>query len=68
MAKVEADGTPPMEGVEPPAEGKGRMRSTKPPEKGVDWGDVAKEGSRIARSGAFSAIVRAILKAIGGRR
>jgi hypothetical protein len=46
----------------------GRMRSTKPPEKGVDWGDVAKEGSRIARSGAFSAIVRAVLKAFGGGR
>jgi DNA helicase HerA-like ATPase len=60
----------PMQDVRDPAKqpSSGRMRSTKPPEKGVDWGDVAKEGSRIARSGAFSAIVRAILKAIGGRR
>jgi DNA helicase HerA-like ATPase len=46
----------------------GRMRPTKPPEKGVDWGDVAKEGSRIARSGAFNTILRGILRAISGRR
>jgi hypothetical protein len=60
----------PMQDIQDPARrpSGGRMRSTKPPEKGVDWGDVAKEGSRIARSGAFSAIVRAILKAFGGRR
>jgi hypothetical protein len=46
----------------------GRMRSTKPPERGVDWGDVAKEGARIARSGAFNTILRGILKGITGRR
>jgi hypothetical protein len=70
-AGPQADTPVGMDDVEDPARkpsGGGRMRSTKPPEKGVDWGDVAKEGSRIARSGAFSAIVRAILKAIGGRR
>jgi hypothetical protein len=44
------------------------MRSTKPPERGVDWGDVAKEGARIARSGAFNTILRGILKGITGRR
>jgi len=46
----------------------GRMRSTKPPERGVDWGDVAKEGARIARSGAFNTILRGILRGITGRR
>jgi hypothetical protein len=34
----------------------------------VDWGDVAKEGARIARSGAFNTILRGILKGITGRR
>jgi DNA helicase HerA-like ATPase len=67
MAKVEADGTPPMEGVEPPAEGKGRMRSTKPPEKGVDWGDVATEGARVVRSGTFNTILRSILGVLKGK-
>jgi hypothetical protein len=32
------------------------------------WGDVAKEGARVARSGAFNTILRGILKALGGRR
>jgi DNA helicase HerA-like ATPase len=46
----------------------GRMRSTHPPERGVDWGDVAKEGARIARSGAFNTILRGILRGLTGRR
>jgi DNA helicase HerA-like ATPase len=46
----------------------GGMRSTKPPERGVDWGDVAKEGARIARSGAFNTILRGILRGLTGRR
>jgi hypothetical protein len=37
------------------------MRSTRPPEKGVDWGEVAQEGSRVMRSGTFNTILRAIL-------
>ena len=44
----------------------GRMRSTKPPEQGVDWGDVAKEGARIARSGAFNTILRGVLGVLSG--
>lgn len=56
-----------MEGVEPPAEGKGRMRSTKPPEKGVDWGDVATEGARVVRSGTFNTILRSILGVLKGK-
>jgi hypothetical protein len=62
MAKAEADATPDMEGVEaPPSSSGGRMRSTRPPEKGVDWGDVAQEGARFARSGTFNTILRSIL-------
>jgi uncharacterized protein len=31
----------------------------------VDWGEVAKEGSRVARSGAFNTILKSILKGFG---
>jgi hypothetical protein len=59
-----------MDDVEDPSRRRsgGGMRSTKPPERGVDWGDVAKEGARIARSGAFNTILRGILRGLGGRR
>ena len=49
----------------------GAKRPTRAPERdrGVDWGDVAKEGARVARSGTFNTILRAILRAFGcGRR
>jgi DNA helicase HerA-like ATPase len=55
-------------GAEAGAPSRGRMRSTRAPERGVDWGEVAKEGSRIARSGTFNTILRAILRAFVGRR
>ena len=51
-----------MEGVkdpETPAERK--MRPTRAPERGVDWGDVAQEGARFARSGVFNTILRTVL-------
>jgi uncharacterized protein len=41
-------------------------RSNQPPETGVDWGDVAKEGARIARSGAFNTILRGVLGVLNG--
>jgi len=43
----------------------GAKRPTRAPERdrGVDWGDVAKEGARVARSGTFNTILRAILRA-----
>ena len=41
----------------------GARRPTRAPERGVDWGDVAEEGARVARSGAFNTILRAILRA-----
>jgi DNA helicase HerA-like ATPase len=66
MAKAEAAAKEEMEGVEAPAETGGRMRSTRPPEKGVDWGDVAQEGARFARSGAFNTILRAIFGVLSG--
>jgi DNA double-strand break repair helicase HerA and related ATPase len=42
----------------------GAKRPTHAPERdrGVDWGDVAKEGARVARSGTFNTILRAILR------
>ncbi len=67
MAKAEADAAQPMEDVESPPETKGKMRSTKPPEKGVDWGDVANEGARFARSGTFNTILRSILGVLKGK-
>jgi DNA helicase HerA-like ATPase len=46
----------------------GRKHPTRPPEKGVDWGDVAQEGARFARSGTFNTILRAVLRMFGPRR
>jgi hypothetical protein len=44
-----------------------RMRPTRAPERGVDWGMVATEGSRVARSGTFKTILRAVLGVFRGR-
>jgi hypothetical protein len=56
-----------IEDPESPAERK--MRPTSAPEKGVDWGKVATEGSRVMRSGAFNTILRTVLGVLaGGRR
>jgi hypothetical protein len=43
----------------------GAKRPTRAPERDrkVDWGDVAKEGARVARSGTFNTLLRAILRA-----
>ncbi|MEP7040521.1 MAG: helicase HerA-like domain-containing protein [Chloroflexota bacterium] len=67
-AAESADGADAGETV--PSSGTGsRKRSTHPPEKGgVDWGDVAKEGARVARSGTFNTILRGILRGLGGKR
>ena len=47
----------------------GAKRPTHAPERhdDVDWGDVAKEGSRVARSGAFNTILKSILRGFGKR-
>src|SRR5687768_13429138 len=68
MERATEEAREPMEGVEDPGDGDG-MRSTRPPEKGLDWGKVAVEGSRVMRSGAFNTILRTVLGILtGGRR
>jgi hypothetical protein len=70
MAKATEEAEGSMEGVtDPESAGERRMRSTRPPEKGMDWGKVAVEGSRVMRSGAFNTILRTVLGILtGGRR
>ena len=58
-----------MEGVDDPeSTGERRMRPTRAPERGVDWGKVATEGGRVVRSGTFNTILRAVLGILGGGR
>jgi hypothetical protein len=69
-ADADAATTPPTP-VPPTGAGSGGpKRPTHAPEKGegVDWGQVAKEGARVARSGAFNTILRGIIRGLGGRR
>ncbi|MEO7295946.1 MAG: helicase HerA-like domain-containing protein, partial [Candidatus Limnocylindria bacterium] len=70
MNQATEAGVEPMKDVadpESPAERK--MRPTSAPEKGVDWGKVATEGSRVMRSGAFNTVLRSVLGVLtGGRR
>ena len=62
MERAEQASTEPMEGVQDPeSPAERRMRPTRAPERGVDWGDVAQEGARFARSGTFNTILRSIL-------
>lgn len=70
MARAAEDAKEPMEGVrDPESADERRMRPTRAPERGVDWGDVAQEGARIARSGTFNTILRTVLGILrGGRR
>jgi len=58
-----------MEGVEDPeSPAERKMRPTRAPERGVDWGEVAQEGARVARSGTFNTILRSILGVLTKRR
>ena len=69
MERAAEEAKEPMEGVgDPESASERRMRPTRAPEKGVDWGDVAQEGARFARSGAFNTILRAVMGILGGRR
>jgi hypothetical protein len=62
MARATEAAKEPMEGVEDPESPPERkVRPTRAPERGVDWGDVAQEGARVARSGTFHTILRSIL-------
>lgn len=66
MTRVTEEAREPMEGVTDPASSADRMRPTRPPEKGTDWGKVATEGSRVMRSGAFNTILRTVLGILTG--
>jgi DNA helicase HerA-like ATPase len=68
MAKAADEADEPMEDVQDPEQRGGRMRPTRAPERGVDWSEVAQEGARFARSGAFNTILRTVLGILGGRR
>jgi DNA helicase HerA-like ATPase len=62
MRQATDDAREKMDGVEDPeSPAERRMRPTRAPERGVDWGNVAQEGARIARSGTFNTILRSIL-------
>jgi DNA helicase HerA-like ATPase len=68
MQRVEEAAKEPMEGVEDPeTPADRRMRPTRAPERGVDWTEVAQEGARFARSGAFNTILRAVFGVLKGR-
>ena len=68
LAKATEAAKEEMEGVEDPeSPGERRMRPTRAPERGVDWGKVATEGSRVVRSGAFNTILRAVFGILTGR-
>jgi len=49
------------------APGGGGYRSTKPPERGVDWGGLAEEGGRFVRSSSFNTILRGVFGVLGIR-
>jgi hypothetical protein len=66
-AAEEAAGGPLEEVRDPETPAERRMRPTRAPERGVDWGKVATEGSRLARSGTFNTILRAVLGVLRGR-
>jgi DNA helicase HerA-like ATPase len=69
MARATEAAKEPMEGVEDPeAPAERKMRPTRAPERGVDFGDVAQEGARLARSGTFNTILRTVLGVLTKRR
>jgi len=70
MTRAAEEAREQMEGVaDPESPGERRMRPTRAPERGVDWGKVATEGGRVVRSGTFNTILRTVLGVLtGGRR
>ncbi len=66
LARATEEAEQPMDDVADPPPSEGRMRPTRPPEKGVDWGKVAVEGSRVVRSRAFSTVLRTVLGVLTG--
>jgi hypothetical protein len=68
MARATEEAKEQMEGIDDPeSPDERRMRPTRAPERGVDWGKVATEGSRVVRSGAFNTILRAVFGILTGR-
>jgi uncharacterized protein len=68
MAKATEAAKEEMEGVrDPESADERRMRPTRAPERGVDWGKVATEGTRVVRSGTFNTILRAVFGILTGR-
>jgi hypothetical protein len=62
MSRATEEAEEQMSGIEDPeSPGERRMRPTRAPERGVDWGEVAQEGARFARSGVFNTILRTVL-------
>jgi hypothetical protein len=70
LARATEEAMEPMEGVvDPESPGERRMRPTRAPERGTDWGKVATEGGRVMRSGTFNTLLRAVFGILaGGRR
>ena len=69
MTRATEAANEPMEGVrDPESPDERRMRPTRAPERGTDWGKVATEGSRVLRSGTFNTILRTIFGILGGKR
>jgi hypothetical protein len=68
-ARTDAPAPEPMGDVRAPSPAPtgGTKRPTRTLQRGVDWGEVAEEGARFARSGAFNTILRGIFKVIGRR-
>ncbi|MBA4171036.1 MAG: DUF853 family protein, partial [Chloroflexi bacterium] len=65
---TEAAKEPMAEVADPESPGERKMRPTTAPERGVDWGKLATEGSRVARSGAFNTVLRAVFGILTRRR
>jgi DNA helicase HerA-like ATPase len=68
LARTRPVDAPVPEAAKVPTQPPGGKRSTKAPERGVDWSDVAQEGARFARSGTFNTILRSIIKGISKGR
>ncbi len=65
---TEAAQEPISEVAAPESSDGGKLRPTTAPERGVDWGKLATEGSRVARSGAFNTVLRAVFGILTRRR
>jgi uncharacterized protein len=67
MQRTERAGDDPLDDLAapPPTPRTGGKRSTRAPERGLDW---AQEGARFVRSGTFNTILRSVLGVLSKRR